>query len=468
MKQLRPLIISGKEVLPLVEGGKGVAVTDGKSSGAWAASGGIGTFSGVFADLYDSNGETVPLVFNGRTRKERSIELMVHSIKAAISQAQLAHDIAGGEGRIHMNIMWGISYAEHILKGVLEKARELVHGITCGAGMPFKLAEIVSKYDAYYYPIVSSARAFSLLWRRAYHRFRDWLGGVVYEDPWKAGGHNGLSTNEDPLVPELPYARVLALRNVMREFGLHDVPIIMAGGVWFLRDWADWIDNPELGPIAFQFGTRPLLTVESPIPQTWKNKLLTLKKGDVSLNHCSPTGFYSSAISNQFLHSLRDRSSRQITFYMPTTEEETMKLEKLHIRDSGDRFIYVKKESLEEARLWIKDGYTKIVKTPDNTVIFMKHEEFETVRSDQVNCAGCLAYCKFSGWTDDERFQHEGSQDARSYCIRKTLCNVVHDGDVENELVFAGHSAYMFGIDPFYKRGIPTVAQLLDRIQTGD
>ena len=44
----------------------------------------------------------------------------------------------------------------------------------------------------------------------------------------------------------------------MRSVGLGEVPIVMAGGMAFI-DWEDWIDNPELGPIAFQFGTRPLL-----------------------------------------------------------------------------------------------------------------------------------------------------------------------------------------------------------------
>ena len=48
---------------------------------------------------------------------------------------------------------------------------------------------------------MSSARAFRALWKRAYHKFRDWLGGVVYEDPWLAGGHNGLSNSEDPQQP---------------------------------------------------------------------------------------------------------------------------------------------------------------------------------------------------------------------------------------------------------------------------
>src|SRR3546814_11543229 len=82
----------------------------------------------------------------------------------------------------------------------------------------------------------------------------------------------------------------------MREGGLSDdVPIVMAGGVWFLREWQDWIGNPELGTIAFQFGTRPLLTRESPIPETWKDKLTQLEPGDVLLPRFPPTGFFSSA-----------------------------------------------------------------------------------------------------------------------------------------------------------------------------
>ena len=39
MRPLKPLIISGREVLPLVEGGKGISISNGESSGPWAASG---------------------------------------------------------------------------------------------------------------------------------------------------------------------------------------------------------------------------------------------------------------------------------------------------------------------------------------------------------------------------------------------------------------------------------------------
>ena len=53
---LKPLLISGKEVLPLIEGGKGVAISTGQCSGAWAAAGGVATFSAVNADSVDENG----------------------------------------------------------------------------------------------------------------------------------------------------------------------------------------------------------------------------------------------------------------------------------------------------------------------------------------------------------------------------------------------------------------------------
>ncbi len=60
VKPLNPLIISGREVLPLVEGGKGISVSNGESSGAWAAAGGVGTFSGVNADSYTDCGSADP------------------------------------------------------------------------------------------------------------------------------------------------------------------------------------------------------------------------------------------------------------------------------------------------------------------------------------------------------------------------------------------------------------------------
>src|SRR3546814_8865341 len=109
--------------------------------------------------------------------------------------------------------------AQRVLHGVREKTKGRVAGVTCGAGMPYKLSEIAASYGVNYLPIVSSGRAFRALWKRAYSKASEWLAAVVYEDPWLAGGHNGLSNAEDPKAPQDPYPRVRDLRATMREIG---------------------------------------------------------------------------------------------------------------------------------------------------------------------------------------------------------------------------------------------------------
>jgi nitronate monooxygenase len=460
----KTLLISGREVLPLVEGGKGISISNGESSGAWAACGGVGTFSGVNADFFDSLGAVVPQIYHGRTRRERHEELIAFSIAGGIEQARIAYERSNGDGRIHMNVLWEMAAAERILHGVLDGARGLINGVTCGAGMPYRIAEICAHYNVYYYPIVSSARAFRALWKRAYHKFADWLGGVVYEDPWLAGGHNGLSNVEDPQKPEPPFPRMRELRALMREFGLDKTPIFMAGGVWNLREWEDWLDNPELGPMAFQFGTRPLLTKESPISEAWKRRLLDLKEGDVYLNRFSPTGFYSSAVRNPFLNDLHDRSERQISFSVEAVGSHTATL----AIGARGRIVYVTPNDRERALGWIAEGFTEAMRTPDSTLVFVTPQSSLDIRRDQVNCMGCLSACGFSNWAQNETGTTGKLPDPRSFCIQKTLQAIRHSEEVDHQLMFAGHNAYRFASDPYYANGfIPTVRELVERLKTG-
>ena len=468
LKNFKPIIISGKEVLPLIEGGKGVAVSNGLSSGSWAAAGGVGTFSGVNADDFREDGSVIRQVYKGKTRKERHQELIDYGIKGGIKQAQIAHEVSSGKGRIHINILWEMGGAQKILESILDKTRGMVHGVTCGAGMPYKLAEIASKFNVFYYPIVSSARAFKILFLRAYKNFLPKLGGVVYEDPWLAGGHNGLSNLEDPNKPEAPYERVSLLRKFMRSVGLDNVPIVMAGGVWHLSDWSDWIDNPELGPIVFQFGTRPLLTKESPIPKSWKDRLFNLNKGEIKLHRFSPTGFYSSAVKNNFIQELIARSEREFSFSIKNNNENG-KFHNYEIRLGEKNSLYFINEKDASAINSFKSaGFTEPLKTPDGTFIMVSKEKASEIKQDQKDCMGCLSQCKFSSWKDSDKFSTGKLVDPRSFCIQKTLQSVAHDNDVENQLMFGGHNAWRFSKDPFYSnKFIPSVKQLIDRIVTG-
>jgi nitronate monooxygenase len=467
MKALNSILLSGREVLPLIEGGKGVSITNGASSGAWAAAGGVGTVSCVNADSYDAEGRIIPQIYYGRTRSDRHEELVKYAIEGGLRQVREAYERACKRGGININILWEMGGAERVLKGVLDGAKDLINGVTCGAGMPYRLGEIAARYGVHYYPIVSSARAFRALWKRAYHKVSEFLGAVVYEDPWLAGGHNGLARNsEDPTKPEPPFPRVLQLRKDMREMGLAETPIVMAGGVWFLRDWEEWIDNPDLGPIVFQFGTRPLLTKESPIPEIWKQKLMTLKKGDILLHDFSPTGFYSSAVRNSYLKELEGRSERQISFSLEPVGEHTSEFS-IGLRK---RNVYVTPKDRTRAMGWMNQGYTEVMRTPDSTLIFVTPEKRDEIRTDQANCMGCLSACQFSNWSEKDPSHSTGRKaDPRSFCIQKTLMDIAHGGDPDQNLMFAGHGAYRFAQDPFYSNGfVPTVAQLVERIRTGD
>lgn len=449
--------ISGKFVLPLVEGGKGVSISNGETCGAWAANDAVGTFSAVNADSYDEAGNVIPQIYHGKTREERRRELIEYAVNGGIAQAKIARERSNGRGRIHMNALWEMGGSQEIITRILEGAKDCIHGVVCGAGMPYELSEIAAKFKVFYYPIVSSDRAFSALFRRSFKKCVEFLGGVVYEDPWLAGGHNGLSNAESPTNPMNPYLRLVNLRKVMNSFNLQYLPIIIAGSVWWLSEWADYINNDELGNVAFQFGTRPILTTECPVAKAWQPKFMALKRGDVKLTRLSPTGFYSSAINNEMLADLIARQERQA----PIVEQSDLKVSVF-----GNE-VCLDESFREKVSFWTAQGFSAAMLTPDKTVVFVTPEQSVSILQSQRNCCCCLSACRFSSWC-----QTKGSTgripDPRSFCIQRSLQEVAHGGNLDENLLFAGHSAYRFAEDPFYANNyIPTTKELIERIQTG-
>ena len=70
--------------------------------------------------------------------------------------------------------------------------------------------------------------------------------------------------------------KLAELRQFMNEVGLNETPIIIAGGIWNIKENEKYLNNPEVGNVAFQFGTRPLVTQESPASDQLKQELLHL------------------------------------------------------------------------------------------------------------------------------------------------------------------------------------------------
>ena len=187
--------------------------------------------------------------------------------------------------------------------------------------------------------------------------------------------------------------------------------------------------------------------------------------GDVLLNRYSPTGFYSSAVLNDFLKELQQRSERQVAY---TVEPIGEHVAPFHVGARG-RLVYLTLHDRVSAQRWVTDGFTEALRTPDSTLIFVAPEKALEIRTDQINCMGCLSACLFSNWAQNEAATTGKKTDPRSYCIQKTLQAIRHSDDVEFQLMFAGHNAYRFASDPFYANGyVPTVRELVERLQTGD
>ena len=130
--------------------------------------------------------------------------------------------------------------------------------------------------------------------------------------------------------------------------------------------------------------------------------------------------------------------------------------------------MFVTPEDKTRAEEYIRQGYIEAMKTPDSTLIFVTPEKSAQILTDQVECMGCLSHCRFSNWKDHDDYTTGKKADPRSFCIQKTLQDIIHGADPNTNLMFSGHNAYRFALDPFYANGfVPTIKQLVDRMLTG-
>jgi NAD(P)H-dependent flavin oxidoreductase YrpB (nitropropane dioxygenase family) len=479
----QPVFIDGAWIRPFIQGGKGVGATNGLSAGAWAAENAGGTIAAIGAAIgYDKKGREVPYTYESKTRHGRFEEMLSLSIKGCLLQVGIASEASNGMGRIRINFLKMAGGSMRIMREVLETTRlanggNKIHAITMGAGLASEEdAQICADEGVYLDPIISSVMALKVLLKRTYRnwagRYKEVIGAVVYEDPWLAGGHNGLTSRENPEEPQDPYERVAGLRKIMNDNGMEDVAIIMAGGVWYLRDWQSWLNNPEIGPIAFQIGTRDLLTKECPISTEWKELLLEMKEQDVVLNKFSPTGFYSSAYKNAMMRELYERSSRQVPFAQKLSNSMSVPVEGpgVPVNNYG-----VSPDDKEKVDGWIAQGFTIPLRTPDDTLIFVTKEKALEIKSHKTECVGCISTCKLSTWCEeaDKKYSTGKLPDPRVHCIRKGLQAAIAGKDLDQSLIFTGHNAYKSGDDPFYRTEngstfIPTVKQLIERLTAGD
>ncbi len=267
--------------MPIIQGGMGVGISLSSLSSAVAENGGVGVIAANGIGLIE------PDYFkDGRSANIRGFRNEIRKARAKTS------------GIIGVNIMVALEDFNELLNTAIEERVDMVF---LGAGLPIKNLPVAQmrEADVQIIPIVSSARATSLIfsmWKRIYHDVPD---AVVVEGP-KAGGHLGFKESEledeayslETVIPQV----VETLKVYENEFG-RKIPVIAAGGIFTGEDIYKVM---KLGAHGVQMGTRFAATDECDADIRFKEAIVACKKEDIGIIK-SPVGMPGRAIINKFL-----------------------------------------------------------------------------------------------------------------------------------------------------------------------
>jgi len=283
---LKPLNINGITArLPIFQGGMGVGVSLSRLAGAVAAQGGVGVISAAHPGYNMDGFSANPLEVNKKA--------LAYHIGAAKDQSR--------GGLVGVNLMCAMRDYAHYVKCCVKAKADL---LISGAGLPSNLPELVDGSEMRIAPIVSSAKAATVLlklWDRKYSRTADM---VVIEGP-KAGGHLGFSPEE--LAAEESYdTAVTDIIAVVAEYeSKYDrhIPVVFGGGI---EDSTDVKHYMGLGCAGVQVATQFVATEECDAHENFKLAYVNAKKEDVVIVK-SPVGMPGRAINNAFIKGVAAR-----------------------------------------------------------------------------------------------------------------------------------------------------------------
>ena len=289
-----PLVIKGKNILPIVQGGMGVGVSAHRLAGAVAKAGGIGTISSIdlrrlHPDLMEQTQHLKPCSESRETINAANIE----ALRREILQAK---KVASGFGLIAVNVMRAVSEYAQYVKCSLENGADI---IVVGAGLPLDLPDLAADYpDALLIPILSEARGVQLLVKKWMKKGR-LPDAIVIENPRLAGGHVGASSVTDIHNTKFDFENVIPeVLKFFEEAGIAEkIPLIAAGGISSLED----IKRLQaLGASAVQLGTAFAVTTEGDADDAFKHVLANAKKEDI-VEFLSVAGLPARAVKTPWL-----------------------------------------------------------------------------------------------------------------------------------------------------------------------
>ena len=279
--------------LPIVQGGMGVGVSMNNLAAAVANEGGIGVIAGALIGFREKDVAKHP--------QEADARALASEIRQAREKSQ------GASGLLGVNIMVALcNFAVLVRTALAEK----IDVIFSGAGMPLDLPAYLreaaekaqEEINTKLAPIVSSARAVSLIakkWLANYNQVPDL---VVLEGPM-AGGHLGFKPEDllsgehrlEMLVPQV----VEALKPFEDKCG-RAIPVIAGGGIFTGEDIYNIM---QLGAAGVQMSTRFVATWECDASLAFKKAYLESTDAD-SMIIKSPVGMPGRAIRSKFLEDM--------------------------------------------------------------------------------------------------------------------------------------------------------------------
>lgn len=277
-----------KSKYPIIQGGMGVGVSLHRLAGTVAAEGGIGVIS--VADI-------------GFNEPDFEINPNAANIRALHKEVEMAREISP-DGIIGVNILTASSHYDELVREAAASSADI---IISGAGLPLNLPWLVKGSEIKIAPIVSSARAFSLIcrnWKKKYDRLPDL---VIVEGP-EAGGHLGFSYDDiigrkytlEGIIGEVLETAV----KIENEQG-KKIPVIAAGGIYTKDDITRFL---KLGAAGVQMASRFVVTEECDASENFKQAYINASKDDIQIIK-SPVGMPGRAIRNPFI--LRAEQQRE-------------------------------------------------------------------------------------------------------------------------------------------------------------
>lgn len=281
--------------LPIIQGGMGIGVSLNNLAAAVARAGGVGTIAGALIGFREKDIAKNP--------QEADSRALAEEIRQARAKSE------GAPGLLAVNIMVALcNFATLVRTALAERIDLIVAGAGLPLDLPLYLREAAEKAQDEVHtklaPIVSSARALSLIAKKWLSNYNQAPDLVVLEGPL-AGGHLGfkrqeLDEGEQKLEILLP--KVLEAVKPFEDKCGRAIPVVAGGGVF---SGSDIYEIMGLGASGVQMGTRFVATWECDASMAFKKAYLDSSEAD-SVIIKSPVGMPGRAIRSKFLEDMEN------------------------------------------------------------------------------------------------------------------------------------------------------------------